>query len=232
MGLGWATAQTRTVTGTVISSEDNEPMIGVNVVVVGQTNIGAPTDINGKFTLSVPANAKQLQFSAVGYKTVTLDIKSVMNVTMNPDAEVLDEVVVVGYGTGQKISTVSGSVARVSSEKLENKPVANVMDALQGQVSGMQVSTASGDPNAVAEVKIHGKASLGAGGAPLYIVDGVQTSADIVMAMNPNDFESFTVLKDASSTSIYGARAANGVIVITTKKGKRNQDGVVAASVM
>ena len=232
MGLGWASAQTRTVTGTVISSEDNEPIIGVNVVVVGQTHIGAPTDIDGKFTLSVPTNAKQLQFSAVGFKTITLDIKPVMNVTMTLDSEVLDAVVVVGYGTGQKLSTVSGSVARVSGEKLENRPVANVMDALQGQVSGMQVSTGSGDPNAVASVQIHGQASLGAGGEPLYIVDGVQTSAGIVMAMNSSDFESYTVLKDASSTSIYGARAANGVIVITTKKGKHNQDGVVNASIM
>ena len=194
MGLGWASAQTRTVTGTVISSEDNEPIIGVNVVVVGQTHIGAPTDIDGKFTLSVPTNAKQLQFSAVGFKTITLDIKPVMNVTMTLDSEVLDAVVVVGYGTGQKLSTVSGSVARVSGEKLENRPVANVMDALQGQVSGMQVSTGSGDPNAVASVQIHGQASLGAGGEPLYIVDGVQTSAGIVMAMNSSDFESYTVL--------------------------------------
>ncbi len=231
-GLGWATAQNRTVKGTVISSEDNLPLIGVNVVVVGNTNIGVATNIDGEFTLSVPESAKQLKFSSIGMKDLVLDIKPEMHVTMSPDQEMLDAVVVVGYGTGQKVGTVTGSVARVSSEKLENKPVANVMDALQGQVSGMNVTTASGDPNAVASVNIHGVASLGASSSPLYIVDGVQTSAAIVMAMNQNDIETFTVLKDASSTSIYGARAANGVIVITTKKGKRNQDGAINVSAL
>lgn len=232
IGLGWASAQNRTVTGTVTSSEDNLPIIGVNVVVVGQTNIGAATNIDGKFTLSVPETAKQLRFTAISMKELILDIRPEMNVVMNPDDAMLDAVVVVGYGTGQKLGTVTGSVARVSSEKLENKPVANVMDALQGQVAGMHVQTSSGDPNSVASVKIHGAASLGASNEPLYIVDGMQTSAGVVMAMNSSDFESFTVLTDASSTSIYGARAANGVIVITTKKGKRNQDGVINVSTL
>lgn len=232
IGLGWAMAQNRTVTGTVTSSEDNEPIIGANIVVVGLPNIGATTNFDGQFRLEVPSKAKQLQFSYVGMKTQVLDIKNVMNVVLAPDAEQLETVVVVGYGSGQKLSTVSGSVARVAGEKLENKPVANVMDALQGQVAGMQVQTSSGDPTKVAEVKIHGDASLGAGGAPLYIVDGVQTSAAIVMAMNPNDFESFSVLKDASSTSIYGARAANGVIVITTKRGKKNEEGRISVNAL
>lgn len=232
MGLGWAVAQNRTVTGTVTSAEDNEPIIGANIVVVGHTNIGTTTNFDGKFQLSVPSNAKQLQFSFVGMKTQILDVKNVMNVVLTSDAEVMETVVVVGYGSGQKLSTVSGSVARVSSEKVENKPVANVMDALQGQVAGMQVQTTSGDPNATASVQIHGNASLGAGGAPLYIVDGVQTSAGVVMAMNSSDFESVTVLKDASSTSIYGARAANGVIVITTKRGKLNEDGRISINTM
>lgn len=231
-GIGWAMAQNRTVTGTVTSSEDKLPIIGVNIVVVGQTTIGTATNIDGQFTLSVPAYAKQLRFTSIGMKEVILDIKPQMNVVMSPDNEMLDAVVVVGYGSGQKLGTVTGSVARVSSEKLENRPVANVMDALQGQVSGMEVRTSSGDPNAVASITIHGNASLGASSAPLYIVDGVQTSPGVVMAMNQNDIESYTVLRDASSTSIYGARAANGVIVITTKKGKRNHDGVINASVM
>lgn len=231
MGLGWAVAQNRTVTGTVVSSTDNEPLIGASVVVVGQPTIGTTTDFDGKFKLSVPANAKKLRFSYVGMQAQEHDIENVMNIVLS-DSKDLDVVVVVGYGSGQKLSTVSGSVARVSGEKLENKPVANVMDGLQGQVAGMQVETGSGDPNAVASVQIHGNASLGAGGSPLYIVDGVQTSAGVVMAMNPSDFESITVLKDASSTSIYGARAANGVIVITTKRGKLNQDGQISVSTM
>lgn len=196
-----------------------------NVVVEGNTSIGTTTDVDGKFSLSVPASAKRLVFSYVGLKTTTVEISSVMNVVMAADSEILDEVVVVGYGTGQKLSTISGSMARVTSEEIANRPVANVMDAMQGKVAGMQVQTASGDPNAVANVSIHGKGSLGAGTTPLYIVDGMQTELSTVMAMNPNDFESVNVLMDASSTSIYGARAANGVVVITTKRGKSNDEG-------
>lgn len=223
--IGWAMAQNRTVKGTVISSEDNEPLIGANVVVVGNTTIGAATDLDGNFTLSVPANAKMLRVSYSGMTTKEVAIANVMKIVLDPDSKVLEQVVVLGYGTGQKLSTVSGSVAKVSSEKLAEKPVANIMDALQGQVAGMQVITNSGDPTAVASVKIHGSGSLTSSSAPLYIVDGVPTDLGVVAGMNPNDFESFTILKDASSTSIYGARAANGVIVITTKRGKMGERG-------
>lgn len=225
ISLGWALAQNRTITGTVISSEDNEPVIAANVVVEGNASIGVVTDQNGKFKISVPANAKRLVFSYVGLKTQTVEITNVMKVIMRPDSEMLGDVVVVGYGSAQKISTVSGSVARVSGEKIAERPVANVMDALQGQVAGMQVQTTSGDPNQVASVKIHGSGSLGASSAPLYIVDGMQTDLSVVSSMNPNDFESITVLKDAASTSIFGARAANGVILITTKRGKSDEAG-------
>lgn len=231
-GLSWASAQNRTVTGVVTSSEDNLPIIQANVVVATDPSIGVATDIDGRFKIEVPASAKQLRFTYVGMKELVLDIEPVMNVVMHPDTDMLDQVVVIGYGSGQKLGTVTGSVARISSDQIENKPVANVMDALQGQVSGVNVATGSGDPNAIASITIRGKASLGASTAPLYIVDGVQTAPGLVQAMNPNDFESYTVLKDASSTSIYGARAANGVIVITTKKGKRNQDGRIVANAM
>ena len=134
-------AQNRTVKGTVISSEDNEPLIGANVVVVGNTTIGAATDLDGNFTLSVPANAKMLRVSYSGMTTKEVAIANVMKIVLDPDSKVLEQVVVLGYGTGQKLSTVSGSVAKVSSEKLAEKPVANIMDALQGQVAGMQVMT-------------------------------------------------------------------------------------------
>ena len=224
--IGWAVAQNRTITGTVTSGEDKEPVMFANVVVEGNTSICTTTDVDGKFTLSVPASAKKLTFSYVGLKTVTLPITKVMNVVMTADSKVLDQVVVVGYGSGQKLSTISGSMARVSGEQIAEKPVANVMDALQGKVAGMSVLTTSGDPNAVANVQIHGAGSLTAGSAPLYIVDGMQTDLSTVMAMNSNDIESMNVLMDASSTSIYGARAANGVVVITTKKGKRSEEGL------
>lgn len=224
--IGWAVAQNRTITGTVTSGEGKEPVMFANVVVEGNTSIGTTTDVDGKFTLSVPASAKKLTFSYVGLKTISVPISKVMNVVMTTDDKTLDQVVVVGYGSGQKLSTISGSMARVSGEQIAEKPVANVMDALQGKVAGMSVLTTSGDPNAVANVQIHGAGSLTAGSAPLYIVDGMQTDLSTVMAMNSNDIESLTTLMDASSTSIYGARAANGVIVITTKKGKRSEEGL------
>ena len=223
--IGWAVAQNRTITGTVTSGEGKEPVMFANVVVEGNTSIGTTTDVDGKFTLSVPASAKKLTFSYVGLKTITVPITKVMNVVMTTDDQTLDQVVVVGYGSGQKLSTISGSMARVSGEQIAEKPVANVMDALQGKVAGMSVLTTSGDPNAVANVQIHGRGSLTAGSTPLYIVDGMQTDLATVMAMNSNDIESLITLMDASSTSIYGARAANGVIVITTKKGKRSEEG-------
>ncbi len=219
-------AQNRTITGTVTSGEGKEPVMFANVVVEGNTSIGTTTDVDGKFTLSVPASAKKLTFSYVGLKTISVPISKVMNVVMTTDDQTLDQVVVVGYGSGQKLSTISGSMARVSGEQIAEKPVANVMDALQGKVAGMSVLTTSGDPNAVANVQIHGAGSLTAGSTPLYIVDGMQTDLATVMAMNSNDIESMNVLMDASSTSIYGARAANGVVVITTKKGKRSEEGL------
>ena len=224
--IGWAVAQNRTITGTVTSGEGKEPVMFANVVVEGNTSIGTTTDVDGKFTLSVPASAKKLTFSYVGLKTISVPISKVMNVVMTTDDKTLDQVVVVGYGSGQKLSTISGSMARVSGEQIAEKPVANVMDALQGKVAGMSVLTTSGDPNAVANVQIHGAGSLTAGSTPLYIVDGMQTDLATVMAMNSNDIESMNVLMDASSTSIYGARAANGVVVITTKKGKRSEEGL------
>lgn len=219
-------AQNRTITGTVTSGEGKEPVMFANVVVEGNTSIGTTTDVDGKFTLSVPASAKKLTFSCVGLKTISVPISKVMNVVMTTDDQTLDQVVVVGYGSGQKLSTISGSMARVSGEQIAEKPVANVMDALQGKVAGVSVLTTSGDPNAVANVQIHGAGSLTAGSTPLYIVDGMQTDLATVMAMNSNDIESMNVLMDASSTSIYGARAANGVVVITTKKGKRSEEGL------
>lgn len=230
MSIGWAVAQNRTVKGTVISSEDNLPVIGANVVVVGQTTIGTVTDYDGNFTLSVPASAKQLQVSYTGLKTEIVAITNDMKITLHSDAKALGDVVVVGYGTGRKIKSVAGSIARVSSEQLQEKPVANIMDALQGQVAGMNIETGSGDPNAIANVQIHGTGSLGASSSPLYIVDGVQTTPSVIASMNPNDFESITVLKDANATAIFGARAANGVIVITTKRGKSGEASRLSVS--
>ncbi|WP_329905128.1 SusC/RagA family TonB-linked outer membrane protein [Porphyromonas pogonae] len=217
--IGIALAQQKVVKGVVISAEDNEPIIGASVFVKGNTKIGAATDIDGKFTLSVPADAKILVVSSVGMTNVEVKIQPNMKIMMKSDSKMLDDVVVVGYGSARKNASVVSSVAVVKAKDLEAKPVSNPFDAIQGKVSGLQVFSSSGEPSEISSVRLHGTGSLGAGSAPLYIVDGMPVSASTVMSMNSNDFATFQVLKDAAATSIYGARAANGVIYITTKKG-------------
>lgn len=160
-------------------------------------------------------------------KTQEVAIKSKVVVVLHSDTELLDEVVVVGYGSGKKLGSVVGSVATVNNKKLEAKPVMNFGDALQGQVSGLQVFTSSGEPASSSSMRIRGISSLSKSTEPLYILDGAPVSASVFTALNPSDIESVTVLKDASSTSIYGARAANGVIFITTKKGKMGEKASV-----
>lgn len=230
IGIGLVTAQVTKVTGTVISEEDGLPVVGVSILVKG-TAVGTVTDMDGKFQLpNVPSSAKTLVISFIGMKSQELPIKQTMNVILKPDTETLEEVVVLGYGSGKKIGSIVGSVAKVNSEKLSAKPVANAMDALQGQVSGLQVYTSSGEPGSSSSSYIRGVGSLTADNEPLYVLDGTPVSSSVMVMMNPNDFESVTVLKDASATSIYGSRAANGVIYITTKRGKIGEKAVITAS--
>ncbi|MDH6344064.1 TonB-linked SusC/RagA family outer membrane protein [Parabacteroides sp. PFB2-12] len=222
MGIGITNAQTSSVTGTVTSAEDGEPVIGATVQVKG-TNTGTITDSDGKFSI-VASTGATLVISYLGMETAELPARNNMKVVLNTASQLLDAVVVVGYGSEKKVGTVVGSVAVVDKAVIENKPTANVFDALQGKVAGMQVFTSSGEPSQVSTIKIRGVGSLEASTAPLYIMDGAPVTSSAVMAMNASDFESISVLKDASATSIYGARAANGVIVITTKKGVRGKD--------
>lgn len=230
IGIGLVTAQVTKVTGTVISEEDGLPVVGASILVKG-TAVGTVTDMDGKFQLpNVPSSAKTLVISFIGMKSQELPIKQTMNVILKPDTETLEEVVVLGYGSGKKIGSIVGSVAKVNSEKLSAKPVANAMDALQGQVSGLQVYTSSGEPGSSSSSYIRGVGSLTADNEPLYVLDGTPVSSSVMIMMNPNDFESVTVLKDASATSIYGSRAANGVIYITTKRGKIGEKAVITAS--
>ena len=230
IGIGLLTAQVTKVTGTVISEEDGLPVVGASILVKG-TAVGTVTDMDGKFQLpNVPSSAKTLVISFIGMKSQELPIKQTMNVILKPDTETLEEVVVLGYGSGKKIGSIVGSVAKVNSEKLSAKPVANAMDALQGQVSGLQVYTSSGEPGSSSSSYIRGVGSLTADNEPLYVLDGTPVSSSVMVMMNPNDFESVTVLKDASATSIYGSRAANGVIYITTKRGKIGEKAVITAS--
>ena len=211
------------VSGVVTSSDDGLPMIGV-AVMDGAGN-GVITSLDGDYAIDV-APGTELTFSSIGYleaKVVVPQTESFThNVQMQPESMKLDDVVVIAYGVRKK-GTVAGSVSTVKSEKLENTPTAAFDQALQGQVAGLTVLSNTGEPSSSATMTIRGTNSINSGTAPLYILDGVAISASDFNTINPADIESMSVLKDASSTSIYGARAANGVIVITTKRG-RNMD--------
>ena len=223
-GCGIITAQTLVkVSGVVTSADDGLPMIGVGVM-AGAGN-GVITSLDGDYLIEV-APGTTLTFSSIGFQDQTVVVPQaetfVHNVVMQSEAMTLDDVVVIAYGVRKK-GTVAGSVSTVKSDKLENTPTAAFDQALQGQVAGLTVLSNSGEPSASATLTIRGTNSINSGTAPLYILDGVAISANDFNTINPADIESMSVLKDASSTSIYGARAANGVIVITTKRG-RNMD--------
>jgi TonB-linked SusC/RagA family outer membrane protein len=211
------------VSGVVTSAEDDLPMIGVGVL--AGPGVGVTTSIDGDYVIEVAAGT-QLTFTSIGYQDVVVVVPAgnefVHNVVMQPESMQLDDVVVIAYGVRKK-GTVAGSVSTVKSEKLENTPTAAFDQALQGQVAGLTVLSNTGEPSASASMTIRGTNSINSGTSPLYILDGVAISASDFNTINPADIESMSVLKDASSTSIYGARAANGVIVITTKRG-RNMD--------
>lgn len=214
----WASAQVR-VTGTVVSGDDGQPVVGASVIVPG-TKIGAVSDINGHFILTVPQGNKKIRISYMGMEPQEVNAQSGVKVTLRPNSKALDELVVVGYGSGQKMGTVVGSLSKVGAEKLASLPTADALDALQGSVPGLTILNNSGDPGDDSYgIYVRGMGSLGAGTDPLFVVDGSQASSDILKSLNPSDIANVTVLKDASATSIYGSRAANGVIYITTKRG-------------
>ena len=212
-------AQSIQVKGTVVSGSDNEPLPGVNVVVKGNTSIGTITGLNGDFTLAVPADAV-LSISYIGFKPQEMAVKGQQNlkIVLQEDTETLDEVVVVGYGV-QKKSVVTASIAKVSSEDLTGKTRLRADDALKGMAAGVTVTSSSGQPGSKSMIRVRGIGTIN-NTEPLYIIDGMPTNQDGMESVNPNDIESIEVLKDAASGAIYGARAANGVILVTTKKGK------------
>ena len=224
-----AFAQNFVVKGTVISHEDNEPLIGVTILQEGTTN-GVVTDMDGNYSLEVKgASNATLVFSYIGYAAQSHKVNAstgVLNVSLKSDAELIDEVVVVAYGVRKK-GTIAGSVSTVKSEKLENVPTASFDQALQGQTPGLTVISNSGEPSKAATFQIRGTNSINSGTTPLFILDGVPIESSSFNAISPSDIESISVLKDASSTSIYGARAANGVVVITTKRGRKTDGAKV-----
>ena len=229
MTAGVASAQKR-VTGQVLDADGN-PLIGATVRVDGVQKV-TMTDDNGKFTLTdVPASAKTLQVSYIGYDSQKVSIASNVKVVLK-DNNVLEEAVVIGYGTARKLGTVVGSVAKVGGESLSDKPMPNIADALQGKVSGLQIFNNSGDIGDInnTSIRLRGLGSLGASSTPLLVIDGSPASTAMLSMLNDRDIESVTTLKDASATSIYGSRAANGVIYVTTKKGRANEKAQISIS--
>ena len=208
-----------TVSGAVTDAESGESLPGVNVVVKGST-IGTVTDIEGSYSLSVPDGETILVFSSVGYlgQEVAVGSQSTLNVTMNPDIQSLSEVVVIGYGTQEK-RDVTAAISSVSAEEIKELPVANSVDALQGRVAGLDIRSGGGRPGQEATIQIRGRRSIEADNDPLFVIDGIPTQGGNINDINPQDIESVEVLKDAASTAIYGSRGANGVILITTKRG-------------
>jgi TonB-linked SusC/RagA family outer membrane protein len=237
--VGTALAQTK-VNGTVVSQEDNEPVIGVSVLVVG-TNIGTVTDANGKFSLTVPAGKSQLRFTYVGMETLEVSARPNMRIVLRNGDTNLDEIVVTAMGIKRSAKALGYSATAVSGDEIAAARTADVMSGLQGKVAGVSISSAAGDPGASNSVIIRGISSLTGTNQPLYVIDGVPMNNSAVYssdglnsgydfgnganAVNPDDVENMTILKGAAATALYGSRAANGVILITTKSGKQHSKG-------
>lgn len=220
------------VRGTVIDASNDEPIIGASILEIGTTN-GTITDFDGNFELQVRSGAK-LSISYMGYKTQELDAAPVMNVRLGEDSELLEEVVVVGYGVVKK-GDATGSVTAIKPDEMNKGLTTNAQDMLQGKIAGVNVVAADGTPGGAGSITIRGGASLNASNSPLIVIDGlamddngIQGVSNPLSMVNPNDIESFTVLKDASATAIYGSRASNGVILITTKKGSKGSKPTVS----
>jgi len=217
-------AQSKTITGTVITEDPQGPLPGATVLVKG-TSIGAVTDFDGNFSLTVDNPNAILVFSYVGYVSQELNLagRSVANVTLQADMASLDEVVVIGYGTSRK-SDLTGSVVSIGGDDLKEQGVASVAETLTGRLAGVQVLSSEGSPDAEINIKIRGAGSLTQDSSPLIIVDGFPI--EDLSSISPTDIESISVLKDASSTAIYGSRGANGVVIVTTKSGKTGKISV------
>ena len=218
MGIGLATAQVQTVTGTVTSEEDGLPIVGASVTVKG-TQLGTATDMDGHFTIAnVPASAKSIVVSYIGMDTQELHITKNMKIKMSSNSQSLDEVMVVAYGTAKK-SSFTGAASTVKGDKIQKLQVSNISKALEGSVAGLQTASSSGTPGSSSSIIIRGLGSISSSQSPLIVVDGVPYEGSL-NSISTQDIESLTVLKDAAANSMYGARGSNGVIIITTKGSK------------
>jgi len=223
LAIGTALAQTA-VKGTVIAEEDNQPIIGATVRVVG-TNVATVTDANGQFSLTCPKGKNTLQITYVGMEPLTVSAHASMKILLRNDKTALDDVIVIAYGKTKK-SAFTGSAAEIKTADISNHVASTATTALVGKVAGVQATSSSGEPGAAPTIRIRGVGSLNASSTPLYIVDGAPYDGAIAN-INPNDIESISVQKDASASAIYGARGANGVVIITTKRARDGQDAKV-----
>ena len=218
MAMAIAQQNTKPINGTV-QDENGEPLIGATILAKG-TTVGTVTDFDGKFALDLPPDATVLVFSYTGYQTQEIDVgnSTQINVVLATEDVLLNEVVVVGYNSVKK-SDLTSSVSKVSGEALVAQPIGSIDNLLQGRSTGLQAIAQNGRPGGPAYIRIRGVGSVNASNEPLFMIDGVQVTQSDYNALNPNDVKEVTVLKDAGATSIYGSRASNGVILITTKKG-------------
>ncbi|CAH0194163.1 MULTISPECIES: TonB-dependent receptor [unclassified Pedobacter] len=222
-GLSVAQAQNRQLTGTVKDKSDGQPLIGVSVS-IKDSKIGASTDANGVYKISIPAKGTTLIFTYVGYKTKSVAVgeQNKIDVTLEEDANTLQEVTVnIGYGSVRK-EALTGSVSSITGKDIDQFPVSTAAQALAGKLAGVSVTTTEGSPGAEIVIKVRGGSSLTGDNSPLYIVDGIQVE-NALSILSPNEIQSIDVLKDVASTSIYGSRGANGVVIITTKSGKKGR---------
>lgn len=233
VGVGWSQKKMITISGVVISSADKEPVIAASVACVEFPTTGTLTDVKGHFTLKLPEAAKQLVISCIGYNRLQIPITSgEMKIVLKAEEQVIKDVVITGYGNTRK-SAFAGSATTISTKNMKDVPTVSLEDKLTGAIAGVAVSSNSGQPGSIATVRIRGLGSINAGSDPLYVIDGVpvnNSSASIfeyaqggmspLSTLNSNDIENITVIKDAGAAALYGSRAANGVIVITTKSGR------------
>ena len=235
LSIGMALAQSR-ISGKVTSAEDGQPVVGATIKVVGSKTASAITDVNGNFSISVPAGSR-LEVTYIGMVPKTVKASSNMSIELNADSHALDDVIVVGYGTTRR-EAKTGSITSVSSKELADVPATSFDKMLAGKMAGVSITQTTGQPGSNSQIRIRGISSISAGNEPLYVVDGLPitsgddgaftNSSNALSAINPDDIESITVLKDAAAASVYGSRAANGVILITTKSGKEGKSHLTA----
>lgn len=237
LACGSILAQSKTITGTVIG-DDGLPVLGASVVVKG-TTIGTTTDLDGKYELNVPANAEVLEFRFIGMQNKEMQIgnSSVVNATLESDAQLVDEIIVTAYGSTRR-EAKTGAITTVKADEIADVPASSVDKMLSGKMAGVMITAQSGQPGASTSMRIRGTSSINAGNNPLYVIDGIAVmsgdysdfgnTSNALTSLNPDDVESITVLKDAAATSVYGSRAANGVVLITTKSGREGKSVVTA----